>query len=41
VTFRSKLFEAVEDSYRAHLMIDAEALEDVVESHSVLGGRTL
>ena len=41
VTFRGKLFEAVESSYRAHLMIDAEALEEVIENRTVLGGRKL
>ena len=41
VTFRGKLFEAIDSSYRAHLMIDAEALEEVIENRTVLGGRTL
>jgi hypothetical protein len=39
VTFRGVTWEAVADSYKAHLVIDAEALEEVVESRTVLGGR--
>ncbi len=41
VKFQGKLWEAVEDSFRAHLMIDTEELEDVVESNTVLKGRRL
>ena len=41
VSFQGKLWEAVEESFRAHLIIDTEELEDVVESNTVLGGRTL
>jgi hypothetical protein len=41
VTFRGVTWEAVADSYKAHLVIDAEALEEVVESRTVLGGRKI
>ncbi|MCC6527770.1 MAG: DNA-directed RNA polymerase [Polyangiaceae bacterium] len=41
VTFQGVTFEAVEQSYQAHLLIDTEALEDVVENRTVLGGRKL
>lgn len=38
VNFQGRLFEAVEDSLRAHLLIDAESLEEVVEERKVLPG---
>ncbi|MBW2457420.1 MAG: DNA-directed RNA polymerase [Deltaproteobacteria bacterium] len=41
VSFQGKLWEAVEESFRAHLIIDTEELEDVVESNTVLKGRTI
>jgi hypothetical protein len=41
VTFQGRVWEAVEGSLQAHLMIDAEELEDVSESHTVLKGRRL
>jgi hypothetical protein len=41
VTFQGRAFEAQGDSFRAHLLIDAESLEEVVESRTVLKGRTL
>ncbi len=41
VAFQGKLWEAVSESFNAHLMIDAEALEEVVETHDVLEGRKL
>ncbi len=41
VRYQGRLWEAVEDSFRAHLMIDTEELEDVVESNTVLKGRRL
>jgi hypothetical protein len=41
VPFQGQLFEALEDSYRAHLLIDADKLDDVVENRTVLPGRTL
>jgi hypothetical protein len=41
VMFQGKRWEAVEESFRAHLMIDTEELEDVVESNTVLKGRRL
>jgi hypothetical protein len=41
VPFQGQLFEALEDSYKAHLLIDADKLDDVVENRTVLPGRTL
>lgn len=41
VKFQGRVFEAVEETFRAHLLIDAESLEDVVESRTVLKGRRL
>jgi len=41
VRFQGRVFEAVDDTFRAHLMIDAESLEEVVESRTVLKGRRL
>lgn len=38
VNFQGRVFEAVEDSLKAHLMIDAESLEEVVEERKVLPG---
>lgn len=38
VTFMGLSFAAVDDSHRAHLMIDSEKLEEVVESEKVLPG---
>ncbi|EYF00664.1 hypothetical protein [Chondromyces apiculatus] len=38
VPYQGRLFEAVEQSLRAHLLIDAESLEEVVESRTVLPG---
>jgi hypothetical protein len=41
VQFRGRTWNGMEDTFRAHLMIDAESLEEVVETRSVLGGRKL
>jgi len=41
VPFQGQLFEALEESYKAHLLIDADKLDDVVENRTVLPGRTL
>jgi hypothetical protein len=41
VTFQGKVFAAVEESLQAHLLIDAESLEEVVENRKVLPGVTL
>lgn len=41
VSFRGRMWNGMEDTFRAHLMIDAESLEEVVETRSVLGGRRL
>lgn len=41
VRFNGRLYEAVEETLKAHLLIDSESLDDVVESRTVLGGRTL
>lgn len=41
VSFGGRPFEAVEGSHRAHLLIDAESLEEVAESRTVLKGRTV
>jgi hypothetical protein len=41
VTFQTKPFEAVEDSFKAHLMIDSDTLEDVVKNRKVLPGLRL
>jgi hypothetical protein len=38
VRYQNKLFLAIEDSLKAHLMIDADSLEEVVESRKVLPG---
>jgi hypothetical protein len=39
VVFLGKVWEATEDSVRAHLLIDADELEEVIENHTVLPGR--
>jgi hypothetical protein len=39
VRFAGKIYEAVEDSFQAHLLIDAEELEQVIENETVLRGR--
>ncbi|WP_437815521.1 DNA-directed RNA polymerase [Sorangium sp. So ce1078] len=41
VRYQGKVFSAIEDSLRAHLLIDADALEEVVERRKVLPGVTL
>jgi hypothetical protein len=41
ITFETKSFEAVEDSFKAHLMIDSDTLEDVVKNRKVLPGLRL
>jgi hypothetical protein len=41
ITFQTKSFEAVEESFQAHLMIDSDTLEDVVENRKVLPGMRL
>lgn len=41
VTFQTKPFDAVEDSFKAHLMIDSDTLEDVVKNRKVLPGLRL
>jgi hypothetical protein len=41
VPFQSQLFEAIDDSFKAHLLIDADTLDEVVENRTVLPGRTL
>lgn len=38
LTYQGKLFEPVEETSQAHLLIDAESLEEVVESRKVLPG---
>jgi hypothetical protein len=38
VSFQGKVFAAVEESLQAHLLIDAESLEEVVENRKVLPG---
>lgn len=39
IIFQGKEFEAVGDSDKAHLLIDTQALEEVVEERTVLEGR--
>ena len=34
-------FEAIEESFKAHLMIDSESLDEVVEDTKTIRGRTL
>lgn len=41
VRFNGRVYDAVEETLKAHLLIDSESLDDVVESRTVLGGRTL
>jgi len=41
VAFQGQTFDAVGDSYKAHLLIDANTLDEVVENHTVLPGRKL
>lgn len=41
IVFQGRQWNGMGDSYRAHLVIDAESLEEVVETRSVLGGRTI
>ncbi len=41
VRFRGRAYQALDESVQAHLLIDADELEEVVESRTVLGGRTL
>lgn len=38
VPYQGRAFEAIEESLKAHLMIDAESLEEVVENRKVLPG---
>lgn len=38
VTFQGKVFEAIDDSNQAHLLIDADTLKEVVKNHKVLPG---
>lgn len=41
VSFGGQEWELVDQSYRAHLVIDADTLEEVVERRTTLGGRRL
>lgn len=41
VPFAGTVFKAVDETLKAHLLIDAESLEEVVEQRTVLGGRKL
>lgn len=41
ILFQGRAWNGMEESYRAHLVIDAESLEEVVETRSVLKGRTI
>lgn len=41
VVFQGIRFDAVDDTLEAHLLIDADKLDEVVESRTVLPGRTL
>ncbi len=41
VQFQGKHWNGMEDTFRAHLVIDAESLEEVVETRNVLEGRTV
>lgn len=38
IRYQNKLFSAIDDSLKAHLMIDADSLEEVVENRKVLPG---
>jgi hypothetical protein len=41
VRFQTREFEAVEETYQAHLMIDSDTLDEVVENRKVLKGLRL
>jgi hypothetical protein len=41
VRFRGREWEAIGESLRAHLVVDAEQLDEVSETHSVIRGRRL
>lgn len=41
VKFQGRLWNGMDDTFRAHLVIDAESLEQVVETRSVLKGRKI
>ena len=41
VSYQGRIWEVVGETFRAHLMIDAESLEEVVESQTTLRGRRL
>jgi hypothetical protein len=41
VRFQTREFEAVEESFQAHLMIDADTLDEVVKNRKVLKGLRL
>ncbi len=41
ISFQGRQWNGMEGAYRAHLVIDAESLEEVVETRSVLKGRTI
>lgn len=41
ITFQTKSFDAIDDSFKAHLMIDSDTLEDVVKNRKVLPGLRL
>jgi hypothetical protein len=41
VTFQGKVFEAINDSIKAHLMIDSESLEQKVQNNKTLPGLRL
>ena len=41
VKFQTREFEAVEESFQAHLMIDSDTLDDVVKNRKVLKGLRL
>jgi hypothetical protein len=41
VKFQTREFEAVEDSFQAHLMIDSDTLDEVVKNRKVLKGLRL
>lgn len=41
VSFRGRSWEAIQESLRAHLMIDSDTLEEVIEQRTVLGGRRI
>jgi hypothetical protein len=41
ILFQGREWNGMGDTYRAHLVIDAESLEQVVETRNVLGGRKI